>query len=40
MEFQKIVNFLDITSDNKDLLRYVTKNLIEVYDQSEKKLQS
>ena len=36
MEFQKIVNFLDITSDNKDLPRFVTKKLIEVYDQSEK----
>ena len=36
MEFQKIVNLLDITSDNKDLPRYVTKKWIEVYDQSEK----
>ena len=27
---------LDITSDNKDLPRYVTKKWIEVYDQSEK----
>ena len=36
MEFQKILNLLDITSDNKDLPRYVTKNWIEVYDQSEK----
>ena len=26
MEFQKITNFLDITSDNKDLPRFVTKN--------------
>ena len=26
MEFQKILNLLDITSDNKDLPRYVTKN--------------
>ena len=26
MEFQKIVNLLDITSDNKDLRRFVTKN--------------
>ena len=34
MEFQKIVNFLDITSDNKDLLKFVTKKWIEVYDQS------
>ena len=36
MEFQKIVNLLDITSDNKDLPRYVTEKWIEVYDQSEK----
>ena len=36
MEFQKIVNVLDTTSDNKDLPRYVTKKWIEVYDQSEK----
>ena len=36
MEFQKIVNFLDITSDNKDLPRFVAKKWIEVYDQSEK----
>ena len=36
MEFQKIINLLDITSDYKDLLRYVTKKWIEVYDQSEK----
>ena len=34
MEFQKIVNFLDTTSDNKDLLKFVTKKWIEVYDQS------
>ena len=26
MEFQKIINLLDITSDDKDLPRYVTKN--------------
>ena len=25
MEFQKIVNFLDTTFDNKDLPRFVTK---------------
>ena len=37
MEFQKIINLLDITSDDRDLPRYVTKNWIEVYDQSEKK---
>ena len=35
MEFQKIVNFLDITSDEKDLPRFFTKKRIEVYDQSE-----
>ena len=35
MEFQKIVNFLDITSDDKDLPRFVTKKWIEIYDQSE-----
>ena len=34
MEFQKIVNFLDTTSDDKDLPRFVTKKLIEDYDQS------
>ena len=36
MEFQKIVNFLDTTSDDKDLPRFATKKWIEVYDQSEK----
>ena len=35
MEFQKLVNFLDVTSDNKDLSRFITKKWIEVYDQSE-----
>ena len=35
MEFQKIVNFLDTTSDDKDLPRFVTKKGIEVYHQSE-----
>ena len=35
MEFQKIVNFLDRTSDDKNLPRFVTKKWIEVYDQSE-----
>ena len=35
MECQKNVNFLDITSDNKDLPKFVTKKWIEVYDQSE-----
>ena len=34
MEFQKIVNFLDRTSDNKDLPRFVIKKWVEVYDQS------
>ena len=34
IEFQKISNFLDITSDNKDLPRFVTQKWIEVYDQS------
>ena len=35
MEFQKITNFLDINSDNKDLRRFITKKWIKVYDQSE-----
>ena len=34
MEFQKITNFLNATSDNKDLSIFVTKKCIEVYDQS------
>ena len=34
MAFQKIANFLDTTSDDKDLPRFVTKKWIEVYDQS------
>ena len=34
MEFQKIVNFLDTTSDDKDLPRFVTKKWIEFYGQS------
>ena len=34
MEFQKIVDFLDTTSDDKDLPRFVIKKWIEVYDQS------
>ena len=33
-ESQKIVNFLDTTSDDKDLPRFVTKKWIKVYDQS------
>ena len=36
MEFQKITNFLDITSDDKDLPTFVTKKWIKVYDQSER----
>ena len=36
MEFQKIPNLLDISSDDEDLPRYTTKKWIEVYDQSEK----
>ena len=36
MEFQKIINLLNITSDDKDLPRCVTKKWIEVHDQSEK----
>ena len=35
MEFQKIVNFLDTTSDDKDLPRFATKTWIEVFNQSE-----
>ena len=34
MEFQKIVSFIDTTSDNKNLPKFVTKKWIEVYDQS------
>ena len=34
MEFQKIENFLDTTSADKNLPRFVTKKWIEVYDQS------
>ena len=34
MGYQKIANFLDTTSDDKDLPRFVTKKWIEVYDQS------
>ena len=32
MEFHKILNLLDITSDDKDLPKYATKKWIEVYD--------
>ena len=35
MEFQKITNFFDKNSDDKDLPGFVTKKWIEVYDQSE-----
>ena len=35
MEYQKTINFLDITSDNKDLPRFFTKKWIEVYDESQ-----
>ena len=35
MEFHKITNFIDITSDDKDLPKFVTKKWIEIYDQSE-----
>ena len=35
MAFQKFENFLNTTSDDKDLPRFVTKKWIEVYDQSE-----
>ena len=34
MEFQKNASFLNITSDDKDLSRFVTKKWVEVYDQS------
>ena len=36
MEFQKVTNFLDVTSDNKNLPKFITKKWIEVYDQSDK----
>ena len=35
MESQKIINFLDTISDNKDLPKFVTKKWVEVYDQSQ-----
>ena len=35
MEFQKITNFLGLTSDNKHLPKFLSKKWIEVYDQSE-----
>ena len=40
MEFQKVTNFLDTTSDNIDLPKFVTKKWVEVYDQSEKNYNS
>ena len=33
MKFQKIANFVDTTSDLKDLPRFVTKKWIEFYDE-------
>ena len=36
MEFQKIIDLLNTTSDDKNLPRFVTKKWIEVYVQSEK----
>ena len=36
MEFHKITNSFDTTSDDKDLPRFVTKKWIEVYNQSGK----
>ena len=36
MEFEKIINLLNTTSDDRDLPRFVTKKWIDVYDQSEK----
>ena len=36
MEFQKIVNLLDTTCDDKDLPRFISKKWIQVYDQSGK----
>ena len=36
MEFQKPAIFLDTSSNDRELLRFVTKTWIEVYDQSQK----
>ena len=36
IKMEKITNFLDTTSDDKELPRFVTKKWIEVFDQSEK----
>ena len=35
MEFQKLVNFIGTTCDNKDLPTFVTKKWIEGHDQSQ-----
>ena len=34
IEFEKVANFLDTISDDKDLPRFFTKKWVEVYDQS------
>ena len=34
--FKKVINFLDINSDNKDLPKFATKKWTEVYDQPKK----
>ena len=36
MKFQKIINLLDATFDNKDLPRFAAKKWIEIHNQSEK----
>ena len=36
MEFQKIVNFLDTTPNDKNLQKFAPKKWLEIYDQSEK----
>ena len=38
MEFQKIVNVFDTTSDDKNLPRFVTKKWIEVYEGNQKEI--
>ena len=35
MGFQKVVNFIGTTFDDKDLPKFVTRKWIEIYDQSE-----
>ena len=37
MGFQKIINLFDMTFDDKDLPRFVTKKWVEVHDQSARK---